>query len=34
MSPELGEFIMARRAEAEEFSKQAGCFMGMMPDAD
>jgi hypothetical protein len=34
MSPELGEFIMARRAEAEEFSKQPGCYMGMMPHPD
>ena len=29
----LVELINAQRAEAEEFSKQPGCFMGMMPEA-
>jgi hypothetical protein len=29
----LVDFINAQRAEAEEFSKQPGCFMGMMPEA-
>ena len=27
----LVDLINAQRAEAEEFSKQPGCFMGMMP---
>ena len=30
----LVDLINAQRAEAEEFSKQEGCFMGMMPAAD
>jgi len=30
----LVDLINAQRAEAEEFSKQPGCFMGMMPAAD
>ncbi len=29
----LVDLINAQRAEAEEFSKQPGCFMGMMPKA-
>jgi len=29
----LVDLINAQRAEAEEFSKQPGCFMGMMPAA-
>ena len=29
----LVNLINAQRAEAEEFSKQPGCFMGMMPEA-
>ena len=29
----LVNLINAQRAEAEEFSKQPGCFMGMMPAA-
>jgi len=29
----LVDLINAQRAEAEEFSKQEGCFMGMMPAA-
>ena len=29
----LVDMINAQRAEAEEFSKQPGCFMGMMPAA-
>ena len=29
----LVDLINAQRAEAEEFSKQEGCFMGMMPEA-
>ena len=29
----LIDLINAQRAEAEEFSKQPGCFMGMMPEA-
>ena len=29
----LVDLINAQRAEAEEFSKQPGCFMGMMPEA-
>lgn len=31
MKNDLVDFINAQRAEAEEFSKQPGCFMGMMP---
>ena len=31
MSGALHDFIMDQRREAEEFSKQPGCFMGMMP---
>jgi len=29
----LVDLIDAQRAEAEEFSKQEGCFMGKMPEA-
>ena len=29
----LVDLINAQRAEAEEFSKQPGCWMGMMPEA-
>jgi len=29
----LIDLINAQRAEAEEFSKQEGCFMGKMPEA-
>ena len=29
----LVDLINAQRAEAEEFSKQPGCFMGKMPEA-
>ena len=29
----LVDLINAQRAEAEEFSKQPGCFLGMMPEA-
>lgn len=29
----LVNLINAQRAEAEEFSKQPGCWMGMMPEA-
>ena len=29
----LVDLINAQRAEAEEYSKQPGCFMGMMPAA-
>ena len=29
----LIDLINAQRAEAEEFSKKPGCFMGMMPKA-
>ena len=29
----LIDLINAQRAEAEEFSKRPGCFMGMMPEA-
>ena len=29
----LVDLINAQRAEAEEFSKQPGCFMGMMPES-
>ena len=29
----LVDLINAQRAEAEEYSKQEGCFMGMMPEA-
>lgn len=31
MSGALHDFIMDQRREAEEFSKQPGCWMGMMP---
>ena len=34
MSGALHDFIMDQRREAEEFSKQPGCFMGMMPHPD
>ena len=34
MSSLLHDFIMDQRREAEEFSKQPGCFMGMMPHPD
>ena len=29
----LVDLINDQRAEAEEFSKRPGCFMGMMPEA-
>ncbi len=29
----LVDFINAQRAEADEFSKQPGCWMGKMPEA-
>ena len=29
----LVDLINAQRAEAEEYSKRPGCFMGMMPEA-
>ncbi len=29
----LVDLINAQRAEAEEYSKQPGCWMGMMPEA-
>ena len=29
----LVDLINAQRAEAQEFSKQPGCWMGMMPEA-
>ena len=29
----LVDLINAQRAEAEEYSKKPGCFMGMMPEA-
>ena len=31
MEKALKDYIIAQRKEAEEFSKQPGCFMGMMP---
>ena len=31
MSGALHDYIMEQRREAEEFSKQPGCIMGMMP---
>jgi|TARA_B100001094_G_C17567118_1_gene501091 hypothetical protein len=31
MEKELVDYIMNQRNEAEEFSKQPGCWMGMMP---
>lgn len=31
LSTDLVALINAQRAEAEEFSKKPGCFMGMMP---
>jgi hypothetical protein len=34
MSGALHDFIMNQRREAEEYSKQPGCFMGMMPHPD
>ena len=34
MSGALRDYIVAQRKEAEEFSKQPGCFMGMMVDPD
>jgi hypothetical protein len=34
MEKALVDYIMAQRAEAEEFSKQPGCWMGMMPHPD
>ena len=33
MEQELVDYINAQRKEAEEFSKQPGCWMGMMPEA-
>lgn len=34
MEVELIDYINAQRAEAEEFNKQPGCWMGSMPSAD
>ena len=34
MKNDLVDYINAQRKEAEEFSKQPGCFMGMMPAPD
>lgn len=34
MSGALHDFIMDQRREAEEFSKQPGCFMGKLVDPD
>ena len=31
MEKALVDYIVAQRKEAEEFSKQPGCWMGMMP---
>ncbi len=31
MEKALKDYIIAQRKEAEEFSKQPGCWMGMMP---
>ena len=31
MEKALYDYIMAQRQEAEKYSKQPGCFMGMMP---
>tara|TARA_B100000497_G_scaffold126040_1_gene163863 strand:- start:282 stop:593 length:312 start_codon:yes stop_codon:yes gene_type:complete len=33
METALVDYINAQRKEAEEFSKQPGCWMGMMPSA-
>jgi len=33
METALVDYINAQRKEAEEFSKQPGCWMGMMPAA-
>ena len=33
LDQDLVDLINAQRAEAVEFSKQPGCFMGMMPEA-
>ena len=33
MEQQLVDYINAQRKEAEEFSKQPGCWMGMMPAA-
>jgi len=33
MEQALVDYINAQRKEAEEFSKQPGCWMGMMPEA-
>ena len=33
MEQKLVDYINAQRKEAEEFSKQPGCWMGMMPEA-
>ena len=33
MEQKLIDYIDAQRAEAEEFSKQPGCFMGKLPSA-
>ena len=30
MKKDLRDYILAQRAEAEEFSKQPGCWMGKM----
>ena len=32
MEKALVDYINAQRKEAEEFNKQPGCWMGMMPD--
>ena len=34
MSGALRDYIIAQRKEAEEFSKQPGCFMGKLVDPD
>ena len=34
MQQDLRDYINAQRAEAEEFSKQPGCWMGKMVDPD
>ena len=33
LEQDLVDLINSQRAEAEEFSKQEGCFMGKMPEA-
>ena len=34
METALVDYINAQRKEAEEFSKQPGCWMGMMPEPE